>query len=94
MPRNRSLIKRIDHATFLAECASKAMHDYNLGSVLTLDAPLKRFRERMARVKQAQVERLTRYIKAAFDKARGMTLDELLAKPAPLKVVTFEVEAA
>jgi hypothetical protein len=71
------LIDRIDRATTLAESASRAMHNYNLGTLTTPFASQGRFRKRMARIKQHQVERLTRWIQRAFDRARNLSLDEL-----------------
>jgi hypothetical protein len=53
------------------------MHTYNLGSLTTPFASQAKFRERMARVKQHQVERLTRWIQRAFERARNLSLEEL-----------------
>lgn len=94
MPRNRSFFAKIEALTNMAEHAAAAMHRYNLDVIEAPTDCVREFRQRMARVKQHQLQRLTRMLKAAFDKAKTMTLDELTAKPSPLKLVTFEIEAA
>lgn len=94
MKRQRSMLYRIDMFVTLAECASKMMHTWNM-ELLTETSPRRiAFLRRMAGIKQHQVERLTRIIKAAFDKAKGAKLDELTATGPRMKLVTLDVEAA
>lgn len=94
MKRQRSMLYRIDMFVTLAECTSKMMHTWNM-ELLTETSPRRMaFLRRMAAIKQHQVERLTRVIKAAFEKARTMALDELTATGHRMKLVWLEVEAA
>lgn len=94
MKRQRSMLYRIDMFVTLAECTSKMMHAWNM-ELLTETSPRRMaFLRRMAAIKQHQVERLTRIIKAAFDKAKGANLDDLTATGPRMKTVTLEVEAA
>lgn len=94
MPRNRSFFAKIEALTNMAEHAAAAMHRYNLDVIEAPTDCVREFRRRMARVKQHQLQRLTRLLKAAFDKAKTMTLDELTATPKRNRLITLEVEAA